>query len=107
MKESSLHSRITKWVSDSYPYVSWLYKTSDKYRSGIPDFIGCTEGRFIGIEAKWNHKLTKIQEVTLKHIADAGGLAFVWKKEEVYLINHPEKTWDPKVTSLIEIALDY
>lgn len=105
MKEKNLHHHITSWVLESFPD-AWIYKTADKFRHGVPDFIGCAGGRMIAIEAKWDHHLTRLQEVTLKKISGAQGLAFVWKKWEIYFIDSPTKTWDPREHSLKDVLRD-
>ena len=47
-------------------------------RSGIPDIIGCTTGRFVAIECKAGKgKTTALQERELAAIAAAGGFTFV------------------------------
>lgn len=44
--------------------------------AGIPDIIACIDGRFFAFEVKQpGGRLTRLQEVTLGKIADAGGLA--------------------------------
>ena len=46
--------------------------------SGVPDFLVCHEGTFVGIEAKAGKgKTTALQENNLKRIRDAGGVAVV------------------------------
>lgn len=45
--------------------------------SGAPDIIGCYNGRFFGIEVKREGKKpTRLQEMRMREIAEAGGLAF-------------------------------
>ena len=45
---------------------------------GAPDFLVCLNGRFIGIEAKAGRgKTTTLQELNLKRIRDAKGVALV------------------------------
>lgn len=49
-------------------------------QGGIPDIIGCVEGRFVALEVKspdGNHPVTELQEHTLKEITEAEGLAAV------------------------------
>lgn len=47
-------------------------------RSGIPDIIGCYNGRFIAIECKAGKgKTTALQERELIAICNAGGFTFV------------------------------
>lgn len=46
--------------------------------AGVPDFIACYRGRFIGIECKANGgKPTALQLKNLDQIIESGGLAFV------------------------------
>jgi hypothetical protein len=46
--------------------------------SGVPDFLVCHQGTFVGIEAKAGKgKTTALQEDNLKRIRDAGGVAVV------------------------------
>jgi hypothetical protein len=46
--------------------------------SGVPDFLVCHEGTFIGIEAKAGKgKTTALQEDNLKRIREAGGKSAV------------------------------
>jgi hypothetical protein len=46
--------------------------------AGVPDFLVCCNGRFIGIEAKaGTNKATALQEKNIQKIFDAGGVALV------------------------------
>ena len=46
--------------------------------SGVPDFLVCHQGTFVGIEANAGKgKTTALQEDNLKRIRDAGGVAVV------------------------------
>ena len=46
--------------------------------AGIPDIIACVNGRFVAFEVKTETgRLTKLQEVTLGRIRDAGGRAYM------------------------------
>ena len=57
----------------------WFFKTQQVGLRGIPDFIICINGRFIGIELKASAKETAdpLQEYRLTKIREAGGLGFV------------------------------
>jgi len=49
-------------------------------RRGIPDITGCYRGRMFGLEVKRpgrKHDVSKLQELELQRIANAGGLAAV------------------------------
>jgi len=53
-------------------------------RSGIPDIIGCYNGRFIAIECKAGKgKTTALQERELQLIKDAGGFIFVAREDNL------------------------
>ena len=46
--------------------------------SGVPDIVGCYNGRFFGIECKANgNKPTALQELNLANIKAQGGIAIV------------------------------
>lgn len=46
--------------------------------AGIPDVIACVDGRFVAFEVKTETgKLSRLQEVTLGRIRNAGGKAYV------------------------------
>ena len=47
-------------------------------RAGIPDIIGCYNGRFLGIECKAGKgKTTALQDLELEKIRQAKGFAYV------------------------------
>ena len=53
---------------------AWVYKTSDRWVSGIPDILICLEGGFFAIELKvGRNKATKLQDYVLNMIKRAGG----------------------------------
>lgn len=68
----------------------YFYPVTGGYgRSGVPDIIVCYRGRFIGIECKaGKNKPTKLQELNLKQIANAGGTALVVNEENVNDVEH-------------------
>jgi len=46
--------------------------------AGVPDFLICCNGKFIGVEAKaGTNKATALQEKNIQKIFDAGGIALV------------------------------
>ena len=52
--------------------------TSGFGTSGVPDFVACIKGRFVGIEAKAGKgKPTALQDKNLIDIMNAGGIAIV------------------------------
>jgi Holliday junction resolvase len=53
-------------------------------RSGVPDFIGCINGVFFGIECKAGKGIpTALQEREIRNIINAGGYAWVVNEENV------------------------
>jgi hypothetical protein len=79
--EGRLQKKMKEELQKAFPSSFW-YKThgSQFQQKGIPDLVGCVNGRFIGIEVKIPGKektLTKIQEHTIKLICDASGLSFM------------------------------
>lgn len=55
----------------------FFYKVSDRYEVGLPDFIICYRGQFLGIELKAKSKQSKIQKHKESKIIMAGGIAKV------------------------------
>ena len=52
--------------------------------SGVPDIVGCYKGLFFGIECKaGKNKPTKLQDLNLRQIDTAGGLALVVNEANV------------------------
>jgi hypothetical protein len=76
--------------------VGWFYKASDRYRAGVPDIIGCYQGRFIALELKVAPNVpTPLQEYELKSIYREGGSAQVVSynsKTKRYNTNNTEHT---------------
>ena len=52
--------------------------TSGFGTSGVPDFVACIKGKFVGIEAKAGKgQTTALQDKNLTQIIDAGGIAII------------------------------
>jgi Holliday junction resolvase len=63
-------------------------------RSGIPDIIGCKNGKFIAIECKAGKgKTTALQERELQWIKDAGGFTFVAREDNLEELEERLLTW--------------
>lgn len=53
--------------------------------AGVPDFLVCHKGRFIGIECKaGTGKLTALQKRNMEMIEEAGGRAWVINEHNVH-----------------------
>jgi hypothetical protein len=52
--------------------------------SGVPDFLACHEGHFIGIEAKAGKgKTTALQEDNMRRIRESGGTTIVVNEDNL------------------------
>ena len=55
--------------------------------SGVPDFLVCAGGKFVGIEAKAGKgKTTALQESHLSRIRGAGGIAVVINEDNLHTL---------------------
>jgi hypothetical protein len=75
--ESKVKAQIRKILETTRAYYAMPIGTGYG-NSGVPDFLVCHKGRFIGIEAKAGKgTTTALQEKHLADIRAAGGTAFV------------------------------
>lgn len=83
--ETALKTKVLKWLKSQDV---WVYKTSDRYRSGIPDLLILKEGRLYAIELKSSvGKVSIIQEFTLRMMKKHGALTGICRSlEEVQCI---------------------
>lgn len=73
--ETAFKLKVQKRLKEIGPSC-WFFKTQLLAVMGIPDIIGCFDGRFFAFELKvGKNKLTKLQLYVLKCIEKAGGLA--------------------------------
>lgn len=58
---------------------TWFFKASERTLAGIPDFIICAAGHFVGVELKRDDKAhaSRLQSHTLGEIQNAGGCGWV------------------------------
>jgi ABC-type phosphonate transport system ATPase subunit len=56
-------------------------------KSGVPDIVGSYNGKFFGIECKAGKgKTTALQDLNLRQIAIAGGIAAVVNEENMHTV---------------------
>ena len=81
--EKKVKQQVMQALKDMGAY--YFYPVTGGYgRSGVPDIVGCWEGRFFGIECKAGKNLpTALQLKNLKEITDSGGIALVINEENV------------------------
>ena len=74
-------SKVKKKVADALKTLGayFFYPATGGYgKSGVPDIVGCYEGKFFGIECKAGKgKTTPLQDKNLKEIHVAGGFDLV------------------------------
>jgi len=75
--ESAVKQKIKKMLDDAGAYYAMPIGTGYG-NSGVPDFLICSGGRFIAVEAKaGDNKPTALQESHLQKIRAKGGIALV------------------------------
>ena len=79
--ESRLQRKIQKELKKAFPGSYWRKIHGGQFqRKGIPDLLGCVQGRFFGLEVKCpedGEPPTDLQESNIKQIKKAGGGACV------------------------------
>lgn len=77
MTEQQIQKKIYDYLVAEGCYVVKVISAS---KSGVPDLIGCYEGRFFAIEAKTpatRNNVSKLQEYNIDKIYEAGGQGIV------------------------------
>ena len=75
--EVKVKKQIRKLLNEAGAYYAMPIGTGYG-NSGVPDFLACWDGQFIGIEAKaGTNKPTTLQEDNLLRIRNAGGRTLV------------------------------
>lgn len=81
--EGKVKARLKKQLDEMGIYHFSPYQAG-MGRAGVPDVIGCYQGRFVAFECKaGNNKPTALQEREMNAIRTAKGLAFVINEENV------------------------
>lgn len=81
--EAKVKKKVTEILKTHGAY--YFYPVTGGYgTSGVPDIIGCMDGKFFGIECKAGKgKLTALQEKNLQQIKDAGGVSLVVNENNI------------------------
>ena len=78
MLEKDITNKILKYLRSLDKCYFFKEHGGSYGRSGIPDIICCYQGRFVAFEVKPAHgRTTVLQDVNIKNIHKAGGLAVV------------------------------
>ena len=76
MKEKVITNQILKYLKTEPECFAFKEHGGIYGVSGIPDIICCYKGKFMAFELKTpKGKLSKLQEITIKRINEAGGMA--------------------------------
>lgn len=81
--EGKVKKQVRKVLDDLGAY--YVMPVTGGYgKQGAPDFLVCLNGSFFGIETKAGKgKLTTLQEINLKKIIEAGGVALVVREVDI------------------------
>ena len=95
--EGKAKRKISEFLKSMEDYGVWYFMPiGGQYgKKGIPDYIICICGQFVGVEVKAfssRNKVTKIQQRVLNDIRAAGGAAVVVNSEEM-LLKFKKFTW--------------
>jgi Holliday junction resolvase len=79
--ESKVKKKVVEILKSEGAY--YFYPVTGGFgRSGVPDIVGCVNGRFFGIECKaGTNKPTALQEAEMARIRHAGGKTLVVNEE--------------------------
>jgi len=76
--ESRLQRRIRRGLKEAFGGHYYKIWGGPYQQAGIPDIIGCVEGRFVGLEVKQpGEEPSELQKIELENIRNAGGIAGV------------------------------
>jgi len=76
MLEKDIVNQIMKYLKALPECFYWKQHGGQFGTSGLPDIICCINGRFVAFEVKQpSGRLTKLQEVTIRRINEAKGVA--------------------------------
>ncbi len=81
--EKKVKQRVAKQLKEIGAY--FFYPATGGYgRNGVPDIVGCYDGKFFGIECKAGAgKVTALQERELGSILMSAGIAMVVNEDNV------------------------
>jgi hypothetical protein len=82
--EVKVKKQIRKMLDEAKAYYAMPIGTGYG-NSGVPDFLVCHNGRFVGIEAKaGKNKPTALQELHMERIRNCGGTALVINEDNLH-----------------------
>jgi Holliday junction resolvase len=81
--EKKVKNLVVKQLKEIGAY--YFFPATGGYgRSGVPDVVGCWNGRFFAIECKaGKNTTTALQEFEIKKIREVGGVAWVVNEQNI------------------------
>lgn len=81
--ESKVKKKVVEYLKSRGAY--YFYPVTGGYgSSGVPDIVGCLDGKFFGIECKARgNKPTELQKHNLSEIKRCGGVALVIDEDNI------------------------
>ena len=92
--EKRVKNKVVKQLKELGNDVYYFFPATGGYgRSGVPDIVGCYNGKFFAIECKAGKNVpTKLQELELKAIGLAGGVPWVVNESNMDRIGYAVKS---------------
>ena len=91
--EAKVKAKVKKILADMGAYYAMPLGTGFG-NSGVPDFLVCYQGAFVGIECKANgHKPTALQLHNMMQIRKAGGRSFVVDETNIDKLREEMEKW--------------
>ena len=83
--EKKVKNRVVKHLKELGEQVYYFFPATGGYgRSGVPDIVGCYNGKFFGIECKaGKNTTTPLQKLELEKIDKATGVALVINEDNM------------------------
>jgi len=91
--EAKVKAKVKKILADMGAYYAMPLGTGFG-NSGVPDFLVCYQGAFVGIECKANgNKPTALQLHNMMQIRKAGGRSFVVDETNIDKLREEMEKW--------------
>lgn len=85
--EAKVKAKVRRLLEAAGVYY-FMPATGGYGRSGVPDIVGCCDGKFFAIECKAGKgKTTALQDNELRKIKEAGGIALVINEDNIMDVN--------------------
>jgi Holliday junction resolvase len=84
--EKKVKQKVAKLLKEAGAY--YFFPATGGYgRSGVPDIVGCLDGKFFGIECKaGKNTTTALQELELRKIEESGGITMVVNETNIHYV---------------------